>query len=179
VRDGLRERRDAVDGRSARQRGLARVLGGRDHAGELGDGRRGSDRQCPAHRMDPAVETELADDAPAGEVGQARLALGGEQPGGDREVERDAFLAYAGRRQVHGDAALGVLEARVAQRRADAVARLAHGTVGKADRRRLRQARRYVHLDVDDERVDSAERARADTGQHRPSVPRASGRRND
>ena len=54
----------------------------------------------------------------------------------------------------------------VAQRRADAVARLAHGAVGQSDGRRLRQARGDVDLDVDDERLDAAERAGADAREH-------------
>ena len=44
----------------------------------------------------------------------------------------------------------------------------------KADGRRMRQPRRDVDLDVDDERVDAAEGAGADASEHRFGVPRAS-----
>src|SRR5207245_9808232 len=119
-------------------------------------GRRG-DGQRAAHAVHVAVEPELAEDAPGGEVGERRLGLGGEDAEGDGEVVVRPLLAHAGGGEVHGDAALGVLEAGVPERGPDAVGGLAHGAVGTADGGRVREARRHVDLDVDDERVYAAE----------------------
>ena len=125
--------------------------------------------------MHAAVEAELAEHAPAGEVRQAEVAEGGEEPEGDRQVERRALLAHAGGAQVDRHPALGVLEAAVAERRADALGALAHGAVGEADGGRVREAGGDVDLDVDDEGVDAAEGPRADAGEHGVSVPAPAG----
>ena len=77
-----------------------------------------------------------------------------------------ALLADAGGSEVDGHAALRVLEAGVAQRRADAVGGLAHGAVGQADGGGVRQARGDVDLDVDDDRLDAAKCAGADAREH-------------
>jgi len=76
------------------------------------------------------------------------------------------------------DAPLGILEARVPERRADAIARLAHGAVGQADGGGLRQPGRDVDLDVDHQCLDAAERTRADASQHGLSLPGARGSNN-
>src|SRR5207247_5065058 len=92
-----------------------------------------------------------------------------------RQVERRALLAHARGAQVDGHPALGVLEAAVAERRPDALGALADGAVGEPDGGRVREAGRHVDLDIDDERVDAAEGARADAGEH--GLPRAAGAR--
>src|SRR5439155_235424 len=120
--------------------------------------RRRGDGERAAHAVHAAVEAELAEHAPAGEVRQVEVAEGGEEPEGDRQVERRALLAHAGGAQVDGHPALGVLEAAVAERRPDALGALADRPVGEADGGGVRQARRDVDLDVDDERVDAAAR---------------------
>src|SRR5205823_3678794 len=133
------------------------------------------DGEGAAHAVHAAVEPELAEHAPAGEVGQAEVAEGGEEPEGDRQVERRALLAHAGGAQVDGHPALGVLEAAVAERRPDALGALAHGAIGEADGGRVREAGGDVDLDVDDEGVDAAEGPRADAGEHGVSVPAPTG----
>jgi len=138
VRDGFGQCPDAEDGRAAGEGRFGRVRGGRDDADDGCAARRGRDRQRASDRVHAAVEAELADHAPAGEVGQRRLPFGGDQTERDREVERDPFLADARGGEIHGDATLRILEPGVAERGADAVARLAHGPVGQADGRRLR-----------------------------------------
>src|SRR5438552_10759564 len=160
-----------------RQR-LGRV-DGRDHEGaERRAARRRGDGERAAHAVHAAVEPELAEHAPAGEVRQVEVAEGGEEPEGDRQVERGALLAHAGGPQVDRHPALGVLEAAVAERRPDALGALAHGAVGEADGGRVREAGGDVDLDVDDERVDAAEGTRADAGEHGSGLPRATGRGN-
>src|SRR5437667_3400080 len=175
MRDRLGERLDADDRRAARERGLGGVGRRDDEAPERRAARRCGDGEGAAHAVHAAVEPELAEDAPAGEVGQAEVAEGGEEREGDRQVERRALLAHARGAQVDGHPALGVLEAAVAERRPDALRALAHGAAGQADGGRVREAGGHVDLDVDDERVDAAEGARADAGRH--GLPRAAGAR--
>ena len=93
VRDRLGERLDAEDRRAAGERRLGRV-DGRDHEGaERRAARRRGDGERAAHAVHAAVEPELAEHAPAGEVQQAEVAEGGEEPEGDRQVERDEPIA--------------------------------------------------------------------------------------
>jgi site-specific DNA recombinase len=176
--DGVGERGDAEDGRSGRKRGFGGVRRRHDHAGELGGARGGRDRQRAADRVHAPVEPELAHHAPAPEIRQARRSLGGEKRQRDRQVEGDAFLPDARRCEVHRDPTLRVVEARVPERGADAIPRLAHGAVGEPDGRGLRQARRHVDLDVDEERIDAAKRPRPHAREHRSRVPHATPRRN-
>ena len=97
---------------------------------------------APRTRVHAAVEPELAEHAPAAtDRGAAASPSAARMPSAIGRSNARALLADAGRREVHGDAALRVVEAGVAERGADAVARLAHGAVGQADRGRLRQAR--------------------------------------
>jgi hypothetical protein len=76
------------------------------------------------------------------------------------------FLAHAGGGEVHGDPALGVLEAGVSHGGANAIGGLAHRTVGQADGRGVGQTGRDVDLDVDHQRVHAAQGAGADAREH-------------
>src|SRR5207247_4156066 len=174
MRDRVRERLDAEARRAAGERGPGGVGRRHDEPAERGLPRRRGDGERAAPAVHAAVEAELAEDAPAGEVGQAEVAEGGEEPEGDRQVEGRARLAHARGPEVDRHPALGVLEAAVAERRPDALGALADGAVGEADGRRVREARRDVDLDVDDDRVDAAEGAGADAGEHEsPRAPAA------
>jgi len=176
--DRLHEGLDADDRRPVGEGRLGRVRGRHEKLAEPGTLRRRGDRKRAADRMHATVEAELAEDAGGREIGQRPPRFRGEDAERDREVVVGALLADPGGREVHGHAALRVLEPGVAERGADAVARLANGAVGEADRGSVRQARGDVDLDVDDERVDAAERAGADTGEHRLRVPGAARRDN-
>src|SRR5579871_6401287 len=171
VADGLAERVDAEHRRPAGERRLGGVGAGHQQGAQAGGPRGRGDRQRAAHRVDAAVEAELAERAARAQVRQRRRARGGEDAERDREVEGGALLPDAGGAEVHGHAAGRIVEARVAQRRADAVARLAHRAVWEADGRGLRQPGRHVDLDIDDERVDAAQRPGADAGEHRSGLP--------
>jgi len=78
---------------------------------------------------------------------------------GDREVEATSFLGQIGWCEVDGDALLRVLVARLQERGAHAILALAHGRLGQADDRRLRDAAAQVHFDLDRRRLDAALRA--------------------
>jgi hypothetical protein len=83
------------------------------------------------------------------------LSRGGEDAERDRQVEAPAFLAQLGRCEVDRDAPRWKLEARVHERRANAVAALLHFGVGKADDGERRQAVGEVHLDRNLGRAES------------------------
>ncbi len=74
-----------------------------------------------------------------------------------RQIETRAFLADVGRRQVDGDGFVRITEAGIEQRGLDALAALAHGRIGHADRDEIARvaAGIHVHLDVDQVRFDS------------------------
>ena len=69
-------------------------------------------------------------------------------------------------REVHGEPLLRELEPGVEQRRAHALARLAHGRVGQPDERERRQPAADVDLDGDLAAVDALEREGGDAGEH-------------
>ena len=97
--------------------------------------RRGTERISPP-------SAELAEDRVALERVGRHLAARREDRARDGEVEARARLAQGRRREVDGDALERELEARVEDRRAHALARLAHRAVAQADDREARQARR-------------------------------------
>ena len=66
----------------------------------------------------------------------------------------------------------GKLEARVQDRRADAVARLAHRGVAEPDDRERRQARADVDLDPHLARIDPVDGERRDAGEHASTLRR-------
>ena len=71
-------------------------------------------------------------------------------------------------REVRGDPRWRELEARVEDRRADPLARLAHRGVAEADDRERRQPAADVDLDPDLARLDPVDGERGDAGEHRP-----------
>ena len=73
------------------------------------------------------------------------------------QIESRAFLADIGGREVDGDGFVGIAEARIEQGGLDALAALAHGGVGHADRDEIARvaAGVHIHLDVDQVRFDS------------------------
>ena len=85
---------------------------------------------------------------------------------GDGQIEARALFAKIGRREVYGDPIVGEREARIANRRADALAALADGRIRQADRREHRQTGRHVHFDVNQNGFDAEQRRRQDTREH-------------
>jgi hypothetical protein len=129
------------------------------------------DRQRPAARPQLAAERQLPEDRPAVERLGRDLAVGREDPHGDREVEARAGLAQVGGREVRGDALLRELEAGVLDRRADALARLADRLVAEPDDREGRQALAQVDLDGHPPRLDAVDREGGDAGEHGSERP--------
>ena len=105
-------------------------------------------RQRTRHGSDRAVEGELPRKRVALHHASSDLVGGGQQGGGDRQVEARPGLAQHRRSQVRGDSLQRELEARVQQGRAHALARLPDRGVREPDDREAGQARCHVQLDV-------------------------------
>jgi len=70
------------------------------------------------------------------------------------------------RRRSRGPPSLRELEAGVEDRAADPLARLAHGAIGEADDREVRQAGADIDLDGDVSRLEAVDREGADASEH-------------
>jgi hypothetical protein len=86
---------------------LGRVAGGHDYALAARVPHCQGEGEGPAHRPQAPVQGELSDQAQAGEARRLEGTRRGQDGHGDGEVEADAPLAEAGRRQIDGDAAFG------------------------------------------------------------------------
>ena len=100
-----------------------------------------------------------------------------QDPHGDGQIKRGAFLAEVRRGQVDGDFALGKAETAVAQRRTDPLATFPHRQVRKPDHREHGQPGREVHLHLDGVGVQSAHRHAVDLRQHMTHCPLRHGKR--
>src|SRR2546426_4534441 len=107
---------------------------------------RESDGEHSAHRLDLAVQRQLADHGEGADPPVRDRAGGGEDAECDRQVERGTFFPEVGRGQVHGDPVGRKGEAGVADRGAHPLAALAHCRVRKPYRGERGQARRDVDL---------------------------------
>ena len=107
---------------------------------------RESDSEHSAHRLDLAVQRQLADHREGADPPVRDRAGGGEDAECDRQVERGTFLPEVGRGQVHGDPVGRKGEAGVADGGAHPLAALAHRRVRKPYRCERGQARRDVDL---------------------------------
>jgi hypothetical protein len=162
----LGEAADADDVQPVDERRFEHALERDDESLEAGS--RGSlrHRERPAARPDRAAEPELAEDRVALERVGGDVAAHGEDGARDREVEAGPRLAQRRRREVDRHTSLRELEAGVEDRRADALARLAHRPVGEADDREVGQARADVDLDGHAPRFEAVDREGADAGEH-------------
>ena len=117
-------------------------------------GDRGLDAgQDAAHRVDRAVQPELADVHGASQEtgrGSSELTASAQDGQRERQVQSGAGLAQVRRGEIDGQALLSPGDATGAQGGPDALARLAHGGVGQADEGESGQALGGVGLDVDD-----------------------------
>ena len=112
--------------------GLAGLAKGHDDAGEAGlDGRQGG-RQDAAHRPDPAVQPELAQQRRVPQLLPAKHVLRGQHRGHDAQVVVAAGLGQRRRAEVDGQQRDGPLLARVADRRLASVTGLVERAVGQA-----------------------------------------------
>ena len=147
-------------------RRLVDALPRHDHALQAGPQHALRHRQRPVAGPDLAVEPELAEHREALQRLRRHLVARGQDAARDRQVEPRALLAQVGRGEVHGDAVLREREARVEDRAADALARLAHRAVPEADDRERREPLANVDLDGHAARFDAVDGERGDVGEH-------------
>ena len=164
-RNGRKVTRSA-DGDHVDDRRLLDALPRDDHAFEAGAQNALGDSERPVAGTQPAVEAELAEHGqPLQRLGRHLFARR-EDADRDRQIEAGAVLAQVGRREVHRDAALRELEARVGDRSAHALARLAHRSIPESDDRERRQSLTYVDLDRDASGFDAVDGEGGDLGEH-------------
>ena len=136
--DHLAEATGAVNRQAIDQRPFTGVLLRHDEAVDLPGAGGDGDRQYAAHRLDPAVEGELAHEQVAFAWQGIDDAGGEEQADRHGEVEGGAVFADIGRGEIDGDAAGGEGVAGVFDRRLDAILALLDRPVRQADGGELR-----------------------------------------
>ena len=153
------------------QRGLLATLERDDEPADALPPRGESHREHSAHRAQRAAERQLAADRGIGcRIGRD-LAAGAQDGDRQSEVEDRAGLADVRRRQVRGDPPAREVEARVRQRGANPLARLAHRGIGEADdRERGQAAAANVDLDLHPPAVDAVDGEGCDASGHRATV---------
>ena len=149
--------------RRAPPRGLAPAARAASRARRMGSLR---DGQRPGRVAQLAAQRQLPEHGVRVERLRRDLAARREHGQRQRRVEPGTHLAQERRREVGGDPALRELEPRVQDRRADPVARLAHGRVAEADDRERRQAGADVDLDPHLAGIDPVDRERGDASEH-------------
>ena len=112
--------------------GLGDGRGGHDDPPEAAPGEHRDHRQDARHGAHLAAERQLADQRHAARSG-ADLLRAEQDADGHRQVERGTALAQVGRGEVDRDPARRMDESGIAQRPADALARLLERGVGEAD----------------------------------------------
>ena len=148
------------------QRGLQRRGRGSDQPpGSLAPCALGGGERTAAG-LEPAVERELGEQGYAVEGALRQLVRRGQDGPGNREVERRALLAQPGRGQVDDQSPEREVEARVGDRRPNALPSLGDGSVGHSDHRERGQPGPKVGLDRDPDRVDAVDDESGCPGDH-------------
>jgi len=147
-------------------RGLGCILPGHNHGADTGAGALGRQREHAPHRTECPVQPQLADEGCALQPSRVHVPRGSQEAHGQREVEGTPLLAHVGRRQVDRDPPGRKREAGVAQRGAHPFASLADRALRQPHHGERREPRRQVDLHPDQIRVDAADGARGDMGQH-------------
>jgi hypothetical protein len=159
------DHREGID-----QRCLIGVLAGNDHAAMAGSQRGVGDRERAAHRLDGAVQTQLAKDGEGCERLPVHLGARAQHRGGERQIESRPCLSQVRGREVDRYPPKGKLEAAVEKRRAHALARFLHSRVGETDDRECRQPRMDVGFDGDLDGLDSDRGERRHAREHRADL---------
>ena len=167
--DGFDERRHGHDVDAFDNRGFGGVGCRQQQPGETIAARGDGDGQHAARRLNRSVERQLAEQNEVGDVASLDDAARREDAERDRQVERRARLSHVGRRQIDDDSVRRKVEPRVPDRRLHAVAALTHARVGQPDHRERRKTERHVDFDVHGTGVETEQRRRSETGQHRPT----------
>lgn len=164
----LGQRGGGVDrhvGQRCRFRGALARQHHRSYLARAGEARH---RQASGHAAQRAVERQLAEEQHPIERAHRDDLLRGEDPDGDREIERGAVLAHVGGREVDRHLARGQLPAGVGDRRAHAHAALLDRARAQPDEVVAGQAERDIDLGADRVRLDAEESGRMNLREHAP-----------
>jgi hypothetical protein len=159
------------DGEAVDERCLLGARAGEDERAQPEALRGVRDGEGAARAAYAAVEGELAEQAVAAQPLRWELPGRGEDRAREREVEPRPRLGDVRGREVDGDPPRRELEARIEDRRPDALARLAYGGVREADDRERGQAGADVDLDRDVAGIEPVDRERVSSREHRLSSP--------
>ena len=139
---------------------LRRILARQHHARELRRSREQRGRQRTLDSFDASVQREFSQHeitAQARAIFQHVLRCENSQR--QRQVERRAFLARVGGREVDSHLARRKFEARIFQSRLDPIERLLDRTLGQPDESMRRDARADIDFDFDRKRINANQRA--------------------
>ena len=131
-----------------------------------------SDREGAVARTHLAVERQLTEQRMARQALWRELVGGGQHRAGEREIEAGADLGDVAGGEVGGDPPVGELIPGVEDRRAHAIARLAHRGVGETDDRERRQPGADVDLHGHRARLQPLDRKSERSRQHVASLAR-------
>ena len=133
------------------------------------------DRQGATHAAHAAVEREFSDEQAVRHFLLGEAAVGSDDAEGHGQVESGAFLLDVGGGEIDGDVRGRDVVAAVLQRGADAVAALAHGGVGQADRVEvvlIALDAGAVDFDLDNVGIDAVDGGAESFVEHEVKIPR-------
>src|SRR5438552_925038 len=131
--DNFHQRLHRIDADAGDHCRLAGVGFGHDEVHDLVAARGNGDGQRAAHPAHPAIERKFAHQDVVAQFFFIQRTVGAENSQRHRQVESRTFFLYIRGREVDGDLCSRNIVAAVAQRRADALAALAHRRIGQAD----------------------------------------------
>jgi hypothetical protein len=158
VRNHVEQRPRRKDGRALRERRFSRHRLRKHERASLAM-RTVRHRERAANRAQLAGERELSRELQLVELLRRHLPRCRKDADCDRQVEASAFFRQVRRCEVHGDAAAWRVEARVGERGAHAIARLADFLFRKADDVGARQPAAHMHLHAHEGRIEAGEGA--------------------
>src|ERR1035441_5722884 len=172
--DHVEERTHWVDVDAGDHGGFFGVGFGDDHAGNFASAGLDGDGQGTTDTAHTAVEGEFANEKAVGHFLLGEAAISADDAEGHGKVESRAFFFDVSRGEVDGDVRGGNVVAAVFQRGADAVAALADGGVGQADRVEvvlIALDAGAVHLDLDDVGIDAVNGGAESFVEHEVEIP--------
>ena len=140
--------------------GLGGIFARQHHARELRRAREQRGRQRTLDALDAPVEREFAQHQVSAQARAIlQYVLRGKNSERERKIERRAFLARVGRREVDRHLARREIEAGIFERRLDAIERLLDRALGQPDQAMRRNAGADINLDFDWKCVNANQRA--------------------
>ncbi len=170
----VEQRAHGVDIQAGDHGGFFGVGFGNDHAGNFSSAGLNGNGESAADAAHAAVEGEFSDKNAVGNIFLGETAIGSDNAEGHGKVESGTFFLDVGGSEVDGDMRGRDVVAAVFQRGADAVAALADGGVGQADRVEvvlIALDAGAVHLDLDDVGIDAVNGGAESFVEHEVEIP--------